>query len=76
MPERMAAVDSYGKELRYGELMQRASMVAASLEQQGVKPDDLVGMFFPKSCGMLVGMAGILASGAAYVPIALDVPQY
>jgi len=74
-PERIAAVDAFGKQLSYDELVKRASMVAASLEQQGVKPDDLVGMFFPKSCGMLVGMAGILTSGAAYVPFALDVPR-
>ncbi len=60
-------------EITYGDLWQAAGVVAAHLQQAGVGPNRLVGLLLSRSIEMLIGMVGILRSGAAYVP--LD-PQY
>ncbi|WP_221351118.1 non-ribosomal peptide synthetase [Streptomyces beigongshangae] len=67
------AVISEGVPLTYGELRTRANRVANALTGRGVGPEDLVGIALPRTAALVVGMLGILKSGAAYVPID---PQY
>ena len=67
-PDATAVV--FGKErLSYGELDRRADQLANHLIKLGVKPDGLVGICLERSLEMVVGLLGILKSGAAYVPL-------
>ncbi|WP_444997367.1 amino acid adenylation domain-containing protein [Aliikangiella sp. IMCC44359] len=55
--------------LTYRELNKKANRLAHYLVEQGVKPDDLVGLYVERSLEMLVGLLGILKAGGAYVPL-------
>lgn len=55
--------------LSYRELNQKAEQVAAFLRQQGVQPDQFVGICLNRTPDLLVGLLGILKAGAAYLPL-------
>ncbi|NRB40968.1 MAG: LLM class flavin-dependent oxidoreductase [Pseudomonadales bacterium] len=57
------------KQLTYNELNNKANQVAHHLLQQGVTPNTLVGLCVERSLEMVIGMLGILKSGAAYLPL-------
>src|ERR1700738_2591454 len=63
------AVVADGAELTYAELWTRAGAVAARLRMAGVRRGHLVGLCCERSTERVVGMLGILRSGAAYVPM-------
>lgn len=63
------------KRLTYKELNRRADQLAHHLCGLGVGPDMLVGLIVERSLEMIVGILGILKSGAAYVPIDTAYPQ-
>ncbi|WP_249039727.1 non-ribosomal peptide synthetase/type I polyketide synthase [Archangium gephyra] len=58
-----------GETLTYGELNARANQVAHHLRSLGVGRESLVGICVERSVEMVVGLLGILKSGAAYVPL-------
>ncbi|GAA3970270.1 non-ribosomal peptide synthetase [Actinomadura viridis] len=60
--------------LTYGELAGRALRVAAHLAAGGVRPGDRVAVELPKGPGQAVAVLGVLAAGAAYVPIGPEQP--
>ena len=55
--------------LTYADLNHRANRLAHYLCKLGVGPETLVGICIERSINMLVGILGILKSGAAYVPL-------
>jgi amino acid adenylation domain-containing protein len=55
--------------LRYAELDRRSSRLAARLVASGVGPETRVGLYLERSAELVVGLLGILKSGAAYVPL-------
>ncbi|MGK5090389.1 amino acid adenylation domain-containing protein [Deltaproteobacteria bacterium TL4] len=57
------------QQLSYEELDAYSHQVAQHIMARGIQPKTLVGLFLERSLEMLVGMLGILKSGAAYVPI-------
>ncbi|HSK77828.1 MAG TPA: amino acid adenylation domain-containing protein [Thermoanaerobaculia bacterium] len=59
----------------YGELHRRTLQLAGSLRRRGVGPGDLVGLATERSVEMVVGILGILAAGAAYVPLDPSYPR-
>lgn len=61
--------------LTYSELNQRANHVAHYLRSRDIKPGVLVGLCCDRSLAMIVGMLGILKSGAAYVPFDPAYPE-
>lgn len=63
------AVRSGGQSLTYRDLERGANRLAAHLQSLGVKPGDLVGLCAERSPEMVIGLLGILKSGAAYVPM-------
>ncbi len=63
------AVRCGGLALTYGELEERATRLASHLQTLGVKHGDLVGLCVSRSVEILVGILGILKTGAAYVPM-------
>lgn len=56
-------------QLTYRELNRRANQLAHHLQQLGVKPETLVGLYLERSLEMIVGLLGILKAGGAYVPL-------
>ena len=60
--------------LTYSELNQQANALAHHLREQGVGPESQVGIYLDRSQLMVVGILGILKSGAAYVPLDISFP--
>ncbi|SOU12844.1 linear gramicidin synthetase subunit C [Xanthomonas arboricola pv. fragariae] len=58
-----------GHSLSYDALNRAANRVAHRLLTLGVKPDDRVAVRAARGLPMLIGLLGVLKSGAAYVPI-------
>ncbi len=60
----------FGEEnISYEELYLRSTKVAEHLVQEGIKDHDIVGICCDRSINMVVGILGILRSGATYLPI-------
>lgn len=59
----------------YRELNHRANQLAHHLQQLGVKPEVLVGIFVERSMEMLVALLGVLKAGGGYVPLDPTYPQ-
>jgi mycobactin phenyloxazoline synthetase len=68
------AVFSSDGDLTYGELRTHALAVTATLRDNGVRPGDLVALIGPKCADQIPAVLGILACGAAYLPIGADQP--
>ncbi|GAA2485582.1 non-ribosomal peptide synthetase [Actinocorallia cavernae] len=73
-PEAPALLGGSGERTTYGELAARALTVAGHLHAQGVRAGDLIGVSLPKGPDQAVAVLGILAAGAAYLPVAMDQP--
>ena len=63
------AVEMEGARLTYAELAERAGRLAASLRGQGAGPESRIGLRIDRSPELIVAMLGVLAAGAAYVPL-------
>lgn len=61
-------------ELTYGELNTQANWLARVLARRDIGRGDLVGVVLNRSVELVVVLLAILKSGAAYVPIAPDLP--
>ncbi|MCR3759887.1 amino acid adenylation domain-containing protein, partial [Clostridium felsineum] len=61
--------------LTYKELNKKANSLAVKLRNKGVVSDTVIGIKIEKSLEMIIGIMGILKSGAAYLPIAYDYPK-
>ncbi|RMI28194.1 non-ribosomal peptide synthetase [Nocardia stercoris] len=72
-PDRTALLWDGGR-YSYGELADRALRVAAGLVRTGTRPGDLVAVSMPRGPEQIAAVLGVLAAGAAYVPIGLDQP--
>ncbi len=60
----------YGEHtMTYQEVNREANKVAHCLRKEGVKPEDFVAIIAERSLEMVVGIYGIIKSGAAYVPM-------
>jgi amino acid adenylation domain-containing protein/FkbM family methyltransferase len=57
------------EKLTYEQLYERSQNLALYLQQQGVKPDQLVGVCMERLLDMVVSLLGILQAGGAYVPL-------
>jgi len=55
--------------LTYEALNRKSATLASYLRIQGVGPGQLVGLCVDRSMDMVIGLLGILRSGAAYVPL-------
>src|SRR6266513_3129211 len=63
------------RQLSYQELDERANQLAHQIQELGVKPDVLVGIWAERSLEMVVGQLAILKAGGAYVPIDPAYPE-
>ena len=69
-----AAIAFEGQALSYDELDRRSSQLGHWLKEQGVGPDQVVGVLAERSLEMLVAIYGVLKAGAAYLPLEPDAP--
>ncbi|MFE9403399.1 amino acid adenylation domain-containing protein [Streptomyces sp. NPDC006530] len=73
-PERAALLWGETGRLDYASLASRALAVAGALRAAGVRPSDLVAVVVPKGPDQIAAVLGVLAAGAAYVPVGVDQP--
>jgi amino acid adenylation domain-containing protein len=73
-PEALA-VESDGRQLTYAQLESGSRALAVYLQLQGIGPDTVVGLCAERSVDMVVGLLGIVRSGAAYVPLDPAYPE-
>ena len=68
------AIDD-GSKTTYRELRDQAKQVAASLRAEGVGRGDFVGICVSREAHLISILLGVLASGAAYVPLDAAYPK-
>ena len=61
--------------LTYEQLDRRANELARQLMAMGVKADQLVVIFLPRSAMTIAAILGVLKSGAAYFPLDVTMPK-
>jgi amino acid adenylation domain-containing protein len=69
------AVTFEGEQLTYNELNQKANQLARHLQTLSVAPETVVGIYMERSLEMVIGILGVLKSGAAYVPLDPEYPK-
>jgi non-ribosomal peptide synthetase-like protein len=72
-PEATALVTAGGR-LTYREVDQRAEALARGLIRQGIGPGQVVGLWLPRGCELLIGQIAIAKTGAAWLPFDADAP--
>ncbi|ASR37269.1 hypothetical protein BAY61_22270 [Prauserella marina] len=60
----------------YRELATAAEDVAALLQREGADADSVVGIALPRTAELVIGLLGVLISGAAYLPLDVDQPRH
>ncbi len=73
-PDDRLAVDAPGRTLTYRELHREAVALGRRLRELGARPNRLVAVVMEKGWEQVVGVLGVLWSGAAYLPIDPDLP--
>ncbi|WP_018542832.1 non-ribosomal peptide synthetase [Streptomyces sp. MspMP-M5] len=73
-PHRTALLWGDDGTMSYRELADRALRLATVLTEQGVRRGDTVAVHLPKGPQQIVAVLGVLAAGAAYVPVGIDQP--
>jgi amino acid adenylation domain-containing protein len=63
------AIEFEGQSTSYGQLIRRASRLGDVLRARGVGPGSRVGLLLRRSPALVESLLGVLASGAAYVPL-------
>ncbi|MEO1049778.1 MAG: amino acid adenylation domain-containing protein [Bacteroidota bacterium] len=74
VPDNTALIGK-GNSLTYHELNNESNRLAHRLIEDGIKPNDAVGILLGRSERQVVAMLGILKSGGCYVPIDSSLPQ-
>jgi amino acid adenylation domain-containing protein len=69
------AVTHEDEQLTYAELNGCANRLARHLRNQGVGPDDVVGICLERSVEMVIGVLAILKAGGAYLPLDPNYPS-
>jgi amino acid adenylation domain-containing protein len=68
------AIRSGEQYVSYAEFIQRVDGLANMLRLRGIGPGARVAVYLARSVEMMVGIFGVLASGAAYVPLDPETP--
>jgi amino acid adenylation domain-containing protein len=73
-PDHLAVI-SLRRNLTYQEVLREATLLGHQLRQEGARPNHLVAVVMEKGWEQVVGVLGVLLSGAAYLPIDPKLPQ-
>ncbi|MEA5516374.1 non-ribosomal peptide synthetase [Nodularia sp. UHCC 0506] len=73
-PDKIAVVFE-DQQMTYAELNAKANQLAHYLQELGVRPDVLVGLFVERSLELIVGLLAILKAGGAYLPLDPTLPK-
>jgi amino acid adenylation domain-containing protein len=73
-PDSVAVIFN-NQQLTYRQLNERANQLANYLQQIGVKPEVLVGVYLERSLAIFVAVLAIIKAGGAYLPLAPEYPQ-
>ena len=68
-PAAPALESAAGEATSYGDLAARVAALAAGLRRSGVMPGEVIGVFAPSGPEAVVSFLGVLAAGAAYLPL-------
>ena len=68
------ALEFEGEEVTYREMDRRADRLARALRRLGAGPETVVAVGAQRSPEMVIALLGILKSGAAYLPLDLELP--
>jgi non-ribosomal peptide synthetase component F len=71
-PQTIALVHA-DRHLTYAQLNAKANQLARYLSNQGIEPDEVVGICVERSIEMVIGLLAILKAGAAYTPLDPDI---
>ncbi|MFC1849298.1 amino acid adenylation domain-containing protein [candidate division CSSED10-310 bacterium] len=63
------ALENGEEHLTYGELNHRANHLAYLLQQKGVEPEKVVGIFLERSVDLIVALLAVLKAGGVYLPL-------
>ncbi|MGW1352919.1 amino acid adenylation domain-containing protein [Streptomyces sp. NPDC002409] len=77
-PEAVALTDATDEPARhhtYGELLERAELLAAGLVAHGVLPGELVALLLPRGVAQIEAMLAVLMAGGAYLPLDPALPD-
>ncbi|MEY2834154.1 MAG: hypothetical protein RLZZ574_3414, partial [Cyanobacteriota bacterium] len=72
-PDKIAIIFE-DQQLTYAQLNARANQLARYLQNQGVKPEVLVGIYLERSPLIIISLLAILKAGGAYLPIDSGLP--
>ncbi|MEW9701749.1 amino acid adenylation domain-containing protein [Paenibacillus sp. SI8] len=72
-PDRIAIVHE-DEAWSFGELNAQANRLARLLLEQGLEPEDRIGILMPRSIQMVASILGIWKAGGAYIPLDPDAP--
>lgn len=64
-----------GEQLTYKELNEKSNRLAHWLIEQGIRKNNIIGIMAERSLDLMIGIVGILKSGAAYVSIDPGYPE-
>lgn len=67
-PDRIA-IRANGHSMTWAEFDRRSSGFAELLEERGVGADQIVGVYMDRSLDLVIALAGIVRTGAAYLPL-------
>ncbi|WP_342222121.1 AMP-binding protein, partial [Nocardia farcinica] len=73
-PDRTALVTG-DTVVSFGALADHSRRIAALLAAHGVRPGDAVAVCAARGAALVAALYGVLAAGAAYVPVAVDQPE-
>lgn len=68
-PHAIAIEDSEGQSLSYIDLIAQAQCIAASLQQSGASPGDIIGVLAKPGQDAISAMLGTLIAGCGYLPM-------
>ena len=74
-PERIALVDTDGRQMSYAELDRQSDLLARRCLAMGSGPDKLVAILMETSADFVVAYLAILKSAGAYLPIPVATPE-
>jgi len=69
------ALEFDGVGMTYADLNVKSNQLARTLQRNGVRVGEIIGIMMERSFEMIIGIMGILKSGGAYLPIDPDYPK-